>query len=342
MSGQVLSVDYQPPWWLPDGHSQTIAPALWGRTHYGEQAVAAAYRRERWHSPDGDFVDVDFGRHAWQAERGFVLLFHGLEGSSASQYARGLLRWCELQGMGFAVAHARGCSGEVNAAPRAYHSGDFEEIDWIARHMQAQLAAQQTPQGQAAPLYLVGVSLGGNALLRWGQEMGESASQVARAMAAICSPIDLAAGAKQMDSQRLHRSIYVRNFLQTMIPRAMERLALHPGLFDGEAILRAKTFFEFDEHFTAPVHGFKGAEDYWAKCSAKPHLAALRLPTLLVQTHNDPIVPAQAIPQRHELSASTWLWQPQQGGHVGFPTAQSLPCGCDFLPQVIGQWLQTL
>ena len=239
MAGQLLLTDYSAPWWLPEGHSQTIVPALWGRTFYSEQTVPQAYRRERWTAPDGDFIDVDFGLHAWQPHRGFLLLFHGLEGSSQSQYARALLRWCETQGLGFAVAHARGCSGEVNHAPRAYHSGDWEEIDWIVQRLKKQLA---TPQQVALPLYLVGVSLGGNALLRWAEESGEQARRSARAIAAICAPIDLAAGARMMDASWWHRSTYTRNFLQTMIPRAMQRLALHPGLFDAEKLRRARTF----------------------------------------------------------------------------------------------------
>ena len=336
MAGHILSTDYSAPWWLPDGHSQTIAPALWGRTFYSEQAAQQAYRRERWATPDGDFIDVDFGLHTWQPERGFLLLFHGLEGSSQSQYARALLRWCEVQGMGFAVAHARGCSGEVNHAPRAYHSGDWEEIDWVVQRLKNQLGA---PQGATVPLYLVGVSLGGNALLRWAQESGEQANSSARAMAAICAPIDLAAGARMMDASWWHRNTYTHNFLQTMIPRALQRLALHPGLFDAEKLRRARTFFAFDDVFTAPLHGFAGAADYWARCSAKPHLRALRLPTLLVQTHNDPIVPASTMPTVDEVSSTTTLWQPRTGGHVGFPGGGRWPCTCDVLPAVVGQWL---
>ncbi|MFI0545346.1 MAG: YheT family hydrolase [Brachymonas sp.] len=342
MAGQILTSDYSAPWWLPDGHSQTIAPALWGRTFYAEKTVAQHYQRQRWAAPDGDFVDVDFGAHAWQPERGLLLLFHGLEGSSQSQYARALLRWCELQGMGFAVAHARGCSGEVNHAPRAYHSGDWEEIDWIVQRLHTQLQAEHGGEhGQAVPLYAVGVSLGGNALLRWAEESGEAACRRLRAIAAICSPIDLAAGAQLMDASWWQRNIYTRNFLQTMIPRALERLALHPGLFDGEAMRRVRTFFAFDDLFTAPLHGFKGAADYWAQCSAKPHLQALRLPTLLVQTHNDPIVPAYTMPTVAEVSSSTTLWQPRTGGHVGFPGSGRWPCSCDVLPAVVGSWLKT-
>lgn len=337
MAGQQLHTPYRAPWWLPEGHSQTIVPALWGRSHYSAAKVQAAYQRERWTTPDGDFIDVDFGRHAWQPERGMLLLFHGLEGSSQSQYARALLHWCEERGLGFAVVHARGCSGSVNHAPRAYHSGDWLEVDWIVRRLRQQLDAQYP--APALPLYAVGVSLGGNALLRWLQEAGSEAQQAVRAAAAICSPIDLAAGARHMDGHWLHRQIYVRNFLSTMIPRALERLALHPGLFDGERLRRARTFFEFDDAFTAPVHGFAGAEDYWQRSSAKPHLHAIRLPTLLVQTDNDPIVPAHCIPSVAELSASTTLWRPAGGGHVGFPQARRWPAGVDALPQVVGDWL---
>jgi hypothetical protein len=323
---------YIAPWWLPGGNLQTIWPALYARRVSG---AAPAYRRERWDTPDGDFVDVDFlVAAAGPAAQGkpLLVLFHGLEGSSRSHYAEAFADWCARQGIAFAVPHFRGCSGELNQGPRAYHSGDFEEIDWILRR----LRARHTAQG-GGPLLAVGVSLGGNALMRWAGEMGEAAREVADAVAAVSSPIDLAAGGHAI-GRGFNRLVYTRMFLNTMKPKALKKLAQHPGLFDRAALLAARDLYEFDKHFTAPLHGFRSTEDYWARASAKPHLASIRIPALLVNALNDPFVPASSLPKRHEVGPHVTLWQPAHGGHVGF-THGRLPGHVQALPDAVGRWL---
>ncbi|MGA8391390.1 MAG: alpha/beta hydrolase, partial [Burkholderiaceae bacterium] len=273
---------YVAPWWLPGGNLQTIWPALYARRVSG---AAPAYQRERWDTPDGDFVDVDFlvaSAEPPAQGKPLLVLFHGLEGSSRSHYAEAFADWCARQGIAFAVPHFRGCSGELNQGPRAYHSGDFEEIDWILRR----LRARHTAQG-GGPLLAVGVSLGGNALMRWAGEMGEAARVTADAVAAVSSPIDLAAGGHAI-GRGFNRLVYTRMFLNTMKPKALKKLAQHPGLFDRAALLAARDLYEFDKHFTAPLHGFRSTEDYWARASAKPHLASIRIPALLVNALNDP------------------------------------------------------
>ena len=329
---QPLDAAYRAPWFLPGGHAQTIVPALWGKTHYSRETVVTHYARERWTAPDEDFIDVDFSKHAAVPNKPFVLLFHGLEGSSASPYARAFLRWCEQRQMGFAVAHFRGCSGSINLAPRAYHSGDWQELDWIIRRLHARLQASQTP------LLIVGVSMGGNALLRWAQELGNAATQFASAIAAVCSPIDLAAGGHAI-GRGLNRHIYTRNFLSTMIPRALARLELHPGLFDAQALKGARDLYEFDNLFTAPVHGFRNTEHYWEASSAKPHLHTIRLPALVLNARNDPFVPAVSLPQQAEVGPYVQLCQPATGGHVGFPAGALPPSHVDALPRLVGDWL---
>jgi len=323
---------YVAPWWLPGGNLQTIWPALYARRVSG---AAPAYRRERWDTPDGDFVDVDFlVTSAEPAAQGkpLLVLFHGLEGSSRSHYAEAFADWCARQGIAFAVPHFRGCSGELNQGPRAYHSGDFEEIDWILRR----LRARHTAQG-GGPLLAVGVSLGGNALMRWAGEMGEAARVTADAVAAVSSPIDLAAGGHAI-GRGFNRLVYTRMFLNTMKPKALRKLAQHPGLFDRAALLAARDLYEFDKHFTAPLHGFRSTEDYWARASAKPHLASIRIPALLVNALNDPFVPASSLPKRHEVGPHVTLWQPAHGGHVGF-THGRLPGHVQTLPDAVGRWL---
>jgi hypothetical protein len=172
---------YRAPRWLPGGHAQTIWPALFGRRHGG---VPPRFERERWATPDGDFIDVDFLLGSAPADAPWLVLFHGLEGSSASHYSQAFAEVAAQRGWHFALPHFRGCSGELNRAPRAYHSGDFEEIGWILARLRARAAA---------PLHVAGVSLGGNALLRWAEEAGDTAAATAAAVAAVCSPVDLVA-----------------------------------------------------------------------------------------------------------------------------------------------------
>ena len=329
-------MNYRAPWWLPGGNLQTIWPALYARRVAG---APPRYRRERWDTPDGDFVDVDWLAHTHTAVappdlggRALLVLFHGLEGSSRSHYAEAFADWCARQGLAYAVPHFRGCSGELNRGPRAYHSGDFEEIDWILRR----LRAAHTANGGGA-LVAVGISLGGNALMRWAGEMGASAGRVAEAVAAVSSPIDLAAGGHAI-GRGFNRQVYTRMFLNTMKPKALAKLAQHPGLFDRNALLAARDLHAFDEHFTAPLHGFRSTEDYWARASAKPHLPRIRIPALLVNALNDPFVPASSLPKPHEVGAHVTLWQPRHGGHVGF--AQGRPPGhVQTMPEAVGQWL---
>lgn len=325
------ALHYTAPRWLPGGHLQTIWPALCSRRVHGPRPV---YRRERWSAPDGDFVDVDFlvDGPASAGASPLLVLFHGLEGSSRSHYAEAFADWARERGLAYAVPHFRGCSGEINQAPRAYHSGDFEEIDWILRRFQA-LQAQRG----GGPLIAVGISLGGNALLRWAAEHGEDAGRVVSAVAAVSSPLDLSAGGHAI-GRGFNRVVYTTMFLRTMKPKALRKWAQHPGLFDREALLQARDLYEFDNIFTAPVHGFTSAEDYWTRASAKPHLHRIRIPALALNACNDPFVPAASLPRAEEVSASVTLWQPAQGGHVGFP-AGPFPGHLLAMPEAVSAWL---
>ncbi len=318
---------YRAPLWLPGGHAQTIWPALYARRYQG---TPPQFRRERWTTPDGDFVDVD-----WllsppaNAGQPLLVLFHGLEGSSQSQYVQAFADVARQRGWAFALPHFRGCSGELNLAPRAYHSGDYEEVGWMLERFKA-------TQG-GGPLIAAGVSLGGNALLRWAQESGHSAAASARAVCAICSPVDLAASGRAI-GQGFNRLVYTRMFLRTMVPKALRKLEQHPGLFDGERLRQARDLYEFDNLFTAPLHGFRDTEDYWARASAKPHLRQIRIPALLLNALNDPFVPAACLPQARDAGPHVTLWQPAQGGHVGFP-AGAPPAHVQAMPAQVCDWL---
>lgn len=343
-------MNYVAPWWLPGGNLQTIWPALYSRRVFGPHPE---YRRERWTTPDSDFIDVDWledkaptspdargalGMHQpegaalvasdQRTARPLLVLFHGLEGSSRSQYAEAFADFAHAQGLAYAVVHFRGCSGELNLAPRAYHSGDFEEIGWILKRFRQQ---------HTGPVIAVGISLGGNALLRWAEEMGAQASAVASSVAAVCSPVDLAAGGYAI-GRGFNRLVYTRMFLNTMKPKALRKLSQHPGLFDAEALRAARDLYEFDNVFTAPLHGFKSTEDYWARASAKPHLASVQIPALVVNTRNDPFVPAWCLPSQRDVGQNVTLWQPAHGGHVGFPHGP-VPGHVRTMPDAVGGWL---
>ncbi len=291
---------YRAPWWLPGGHAQTIWAAKLSR-HAPRPAPPPRWQRERWTTPDGDFVEVDTLDAPAPPDAPLLVLFHGLEGSSSSHYARAFAHWATDAGVRLAVPHFRGCSGPLNLGPRAYHSGDFEEVGWMLGRLRSR---------SAAPLQAVGISLGGNALMRWAQEAGDSAAAVAAAVVSVCSPLDLAASGAAI-GRGFNRQVYTRMFLQTMKPKALAKLAQHPGLFDRDALLAARDLYEFDNLFTAPLHGFKDTDDYWKRASARPHLARIRIPA---------------------------LWQPAQGGHVGFPQGR-FPAHVHTLPQAVAGWL---
>ena len=257
-------------------------------------------------------------------------MFHGLEGSSQSHYARAFARYAQENNIHFCVPHFRGCSGELNLAPRAYHSGDFEEIDWILRRLKTEYAGD---------VYAIGISLGGNALMRWAGEMGAAANPVVKAAVSICSPLDLYASGIHI-GRGLNRHIYTPMFLRTMKPRALQKLAQFPSLFDQSKMLASTDLYEFDNVFTAPLHGFKNTEDYWTRASAKPHLANIQVPALAINAVNDPFIPQDSLPEASKVGSHVKLWQPQRGGHVGFAADcfKSFPGHLQTLPRVVGEF----
>ncbi|HEY3635840.1 MAG TPA: alpha/beta fold hydrolase [Caldimonas sp.] len=315
--------DFRAPRWLPGGHAQTIWPVFFSRRFDGPPP---RFRRERWTTPDGDFVDVDWLGE--DASAPLLVLFHGLEGSSRSHYAEAFAGEARRRGWRYAVPHFRGCSGEINLAPRAYHSGDHEEIGW----MLARFCALQ-----GGPVVAVGISLGGNALLRYAEEFGTSAAECVRAIAAVSAPLDLAAGGRAI-GRGFGRQVYTRMFLRTMKQKALIKLRQHPGLFDARAMRAARDLRDFDEVFTGPLHGFAGADDYYARSSAKRALAAIRIPALVLNARNDPFLPASALPRPGEVGPCVTLWQPAHGGHVGF-AAGPWPGRLRPFPEAVAGWL---
>ena len=309
---------YRAPGWLRGGHAQTIWPALLA------PRPAVRLRRERWASPDGDFVDLDWADGTGPPAPGgrpLLALFHGLEGNSDSHYARVLTAHAAARGWDAVVIHFRGCSGEANRLPRAYHSGDSDEADWILRR----LAAARGP----APLAAAGVSLGGNVLLKWLGERGADARFVAAA-AAVSPPQDLHAGAIALS--RGFNRVYTAHFLRTLRRKSLAMLERHPGLFDRAAVAASRDFFDFDGLVTAPLHGFASAVDYWTRSSCRPFLGGVEVPTLVVNALNDPFLPASALARPDEVSRAVRLEYPAEGGHVGFLVGPP-PGRLDWLPR---------
>jgi predicted alpha/beta-fold hydrolase len=314
------AVVYRAPRWLPGGNAQTIYASLFA------PVARPPVRRERWDTPDGDFVDVD--RVDGPESAPLLALFHGLEGSGSSHYARALLAAAAGRGWRAALPHFRGCGGELNCLPRAYHSGDSDEIDWMLRRLAAE------PGGG---LYAVGISLGGNALLKWLGERGAAAGEVVRAAAAVSAPVDLTAAGNALG--RGFNMVYTWNFLATLRRKAAAKLERFPGLFDGPRVARSRTLREFDDLVTAPLHGFRDAADYWCRASAKPWLAHIRVPTLVVNARNDPFLPAASLPRADEVSPQVTLEFPATGGHVGFVHGP-FPGRYDWLPRRIAAFFE--
>jgi len=300
------SPSYRAPLWLAGAHAQTIVPALFARL------PEVAFRRERWDTPEGDFIELD-----WVAEDAatrdapdapLFVLFHGLEGGSGSHYARTLTAAARARGWHAVIPHFRSCSGPLNLLPRFYHLADSHEVDWVLRRL---------AERHRGPLVVAGVSLGGSALLHWLSQRREDAAIVSAA-AAVSAPLDVHAGGELLS--RGFGMVYTRNFLKTLKAKALRKLEQYPGLFDGEAVLASRTMFEFDDVVTAPLHGFRNAHDYWTRASVRPMLREITVPTLVLNARNDPFLPGHALPGRADVSAAVELDQPAHGGHVGFMT----------------------
>jgi uncharacterized protein len=310
----LMSPRFIPAWWLGNAHLQTIYASLLA------QAPRIQFRRERWDTPDGDFVDVDFVDGP--AGTPWVHLFHGLEGSSNSPYARMLMAEVLRRGWRGSVFHFRGCSGEPNRLPRAYHSGDSDEIDWALRRVRG-LAG-------GATLHAAGVSLGGNALTKWLGERGGEAREIVADAAVVSAPLDLVAAGDALG--RGFSLVYAWHFLGTLKRTSLAKLERYPGLYDERRVRRSRTLREFDNVVTAPVHGFRDTDDYWTRSSAKPLLSNVRVPTLLVNARDDPFLPESALPTEREVSSAVKLEFPASGGHVGFVSGP-FPGNIDWLPR---------
>ena len=306
---------YRAPWWLPGGHLQTLYAYFFARK------PRVQYRRERWELPDGDFLDLD-----WidgQDDKPLVILFHGLEGGSRGHYARTLMDAVQQRGWRGVAVHFRGCSGVPNRLARAYHSGDSAEIERVVHYLK--------PRAGCAPLYAVGVSLGGNALLKWLGESGGAALPWLDGAVAVSAPVDLARAGARLD-KGAHRLLYTLHFLRTLRKKAIAKVATHHLPISTQALGATRTLYAFDNIFTAPLHGYRDADDYWRRASSLPWLNSVSVPTLIVHAMNDPFLSGTIFAEAAALGPAVRLELPWKGGHVGFVSGP-FPGNLNWLPQ---------
>lgn len=351
------------PAWLPDRHSQTIYAALLAQHHN------IAFVRQRVDTPDTDFIDIDWtgpglsphkrsdgqpitasgpivasktAAARWITDEDWkslpqatdtpaLVLFHGLEGSSMSSYAQSIAHHFRARGWIVAIAHFRGCSGTPNRLARAYYSGDSAEIGFMLETVRARIPH--------ARWHAVGISLGGNALLKYLGEQQTGASWLA-ACAGVSVPLDLAASGTVLCQGVINRRLYGAHFLKTMKHKVLEKARRFPGAIDVMRIANARDLRDFDDAYTAPMHGFRNALDYWTRASSKPWLASIGTPTLVLNARNDPFLPESALPMPRDCSGHVLLHQPEEGGHAGFPSG-SFPAHLNWLPQRLGRFFET-
>lgn len=288
---------FRPAWWLPGSHAQTLWPALCRRR------PRLALRRERVELPDGDFLDLD-----WTPGEGgpIVLILHGLEGSSASHYARGLLAAVVRQGWRGVVLHFRGCGGQPNRLARGYCASDAGDMAYVLEGLQ-----RREPD---VPLAAVGYSLGGNALLKW---LGETVNPPLRAAVAVSAPFVLDSTARRLSQgfSRLYQAHLLRALKQGYRAKFRHRSDGPVALAELATI---RDFYGFDDRITAPLHGYASVHDYYTRASCRPCLQQIRIPTLILHAQDDPFMGPEAVPDADELSACVRLELSPHGGHVGF------------------------
>lgn len=360
MAARIDTTPCPAPWWLPGGHAQTL---------YGSLAVQhhrISFLRERVDTPDGDFLDFDWAGPGLFADRladgspatpdpllarsaarrhmqpddwaslppaedaPALVILHGLEGSSKSHYAQSIAQYFRARGWITVIAHFRGCSGVPNRMARAYFSGDSADIDFIFATVR-----RRVPH---ARWHAVGISLGGNAMLKYLGEQ-ESEAQWLHAAAAVSVPLDLVACGRALSETAVGRHLYCRHFLRTMRPKVLEKARRFPGTLDALRLAQVRTLREFDDLYTAPMHGYRNALDYWTRASSKPKLKTIAVPTLVLNARNDPFVPAPSLPGTHDCSPQVLLHQPAEGGHAAFVTG-AFPGTLNWLPTRLARYFE--
>ncbi|GAB3043535.1 YheT family hydrolase [Spirosoma pulveris] len=316
---------YEPPTRLWNGHLQTIIPSLFRK-------VQVTYVRERIETPDDDFLDLDWGfssgvgseeqkvRRADASETAhfslltpnssLVILSHGLEGSSGSGYLAGMVRHLTKHGFDCLAWHYRSCSGELNRQQRFYHIGETGDLHFIIQHAIAK--GYQT-------IYLMGFSAGGNVTLKYVGEQGQALHPAVKKAVVFSVPVHLLGSARRLE--QWDSLVYNYRFNRTLKRKVLQKASLMPGVFPIDAVTKARSIREFDNLFTAPMHGFRDVTDYYTRSSSLQFIPTIAIPTLLVNAKNDPFLSPECFPEAlgRELP-NVWMEFPEQGGHCGFPS----------------------
>jgi predicted alpha/beta-fold hydrolase len=292
------------PSWLRGGHAQTVLASL------VRLPLRLPLTRERWQLPDGDFLDID-RLAAPHADAPYVIICHGLEGSSRAGYVRGLTAYLAQRGLGAVAINFRSCSGEPNRLPRFYHSGDTGDLAFAVDKLSTERPGRR--------LGLAGFSLGGNVVAKYLGERGADVPSYVLCGAVVSVPFDLAMSARALDGDGLMARVYRERFLRRLRAKVKQKAVRFPTQLSVERAHLARTFREFDEHFTAPLHGFINADDYWSRSSSGPLLPSVRRPLLILAAEDDPFVPPAALP-RAAAAHNPYLTLEisRGGGHVAF------------------------
>lgn len=289
---------YKPAWWCLGRHAQTLYPTLF------RKPIPVDLQHQIFELPDGDFLKL-----AWTHEKDsapLVVLLHGLEGSLRSAYAKGILKTIEDAGWQGVMMHFRGCGGQHNRLPRSYHSGDTGDLHTFLLSLRSQFPNRA--------IAAVGISLGGNVLLKYLGEQGNDC--VLDAAMAISVPFDLADGAEHLNKG--FAKIYQRHLVTLLREKTLDKVKNQTPPFDLNKLKKCKTLFGFDDLVTAPLHGFADAPDYYAQSSSKQFLKSIGTPTLILHSRDDPFMTHRAIPSEAELSPSITFELSEKGGHVGY------------------------
>lgn len=320
----MLKPDYEAPWWLPGPHLQT----LWGKLF--RRPPIQPTRAERLETPDGDFLDI----HHLEGPPGapLLVLLHGLEGGLRSHYIQGLLGEARVRGWRGAVIIFRSCGNEMNRARRSYHSGETSDLDFALTHL--------TRQSPGSPVLLAGASLGGNVLLKYLGEQGKGVPSQIRGAVAISVPFDLARSSRHID--RGFARVYQHHFLRSLRRKARAKAGMYPDMFPVEKLATVRTMYDFDDSFTAPVHGFQDAEDYYRKSSSLGWIGHISINTLLLSAIDDPFLPEQVLDEVRDVAEGNRFLHiefSRQGGHVGFVTGTNPFRPTYFLDKRAGDFL---
>ena len=297
----ILPSHYQAPWYLFNGHLQTIIPAVLNRP------ATNIYTRKRINTSDHDFLDLDLIKKGHDK---LEVLTHGLEGSAHSTYMLSMASALSKAGYDVLSWNFRSCSGSLNLKSTFYHSGFTDDLDEVLKYIYS--------LNNYKEINLIGFSIGGNISLKYLGEQGEDINAKIKNAVVFSVPLDLESGAKEL--AKPSRRIYMQRFLKSFKTKFAEKEKLYPGTYNLSHFKTIKNFFEFDQLYTAPMYGFKDVYDYYAKASSRPYLPFIKIPTLIVNALNDPFLGENCFPKEEALvNPNLYLECPKQGGHVGFP-----------------------